>query len=244
MLWYDKAKLSHLIALATRASADEALGAAEVFASLRQVKTASKSEDLHLYVDPRFAGKYKINLHMIEQNDRERNEEDQEPSPSVKTAKAVPEDEDEFQETTVSFVSKKTSDPNYLCTIVLQKPEGKVWSVSAYLMETYLGRYAFRANFYFKKENSRSARKCYARVSRAIREMRQDVIEDDILQNAVPRLMRKRLSSIEGEVEPRINKMATYLNPDNAVEPVGPESSPATYIPNKRSVTDDLMLEE
>lgn len=242
MLWLQRLSSSHLIALARESSAQEALGVVDVFSSVRHVKTAHSSDELHLYVDPRLAGKYKINIHLMEQNDKERQAESS-TDPAIKTA-TIESSGTDFQETTVSFVSKKTSDPNYLCTIVLQKPEDKVWSVSAYLMETYLGRYAFRANFYFRKESTRSARKCYERVARAMQEMRQDVVEDDLLQNAVPRLMRKRLSSIEGEVEPRINKMATYLDPENKVEPIGPETSPASYIPTKRSVTDDLLLED
>lgn len=241
MLWLQRLSSSHLVSLARDDSAKDALAAVEAFSSVRPIKTANSSDEIHLYVDPRMAGKYKINLHLMEQNDKERHAEVSS-EPAIKTA-TVESSGPDFQETTVSFVSKKTSDPNYLATIVLQKPEDKVWAISAYLMETYLGRYAFRANFYFRKESTRSAKKCYERVARAIQEMRQDVIEDNLLQNAVPRLMRKRLSSIEGEVEPRINKMAIYLDPDNQVEPIGPETSPASYIPNKRSVTDDLLLE-
>jgi hypothetical protein len=241
MLWLQRLSSSHLVTFARETSAQEALEAVEAFSSVRTVKTANSNDELHLYVDPRLAGKYKINLHLMEQNDKERHAEVSS-EPAIKTA-TIESSGADFQETTVSFVSKKTSDPNYLCTIVLQKPEDKVWAISAYLMETYLGRYAFRANFYFRKESTRSAKKCYERVARAIQEMRQDVVDDNLLQNAVPRLMRKRLSSIEGEVEPRINKMSTYLDPDNRVEPIGPETSPASYIPNKRSVVDDLLLE-
>jgi len=241
MRWLNRLSLSHLVVSAIEDSAKQALGAAEVFDSVRVVKTASAKEEVNLYVDPRFAGKYKVNLHLMQQDTKDEVVTAENES-EVKTAAAPV--MDDFQESTVSFVSKRTSDPNYLCTVVLQKPEGKVWAVSAYLMETYLGRYAYRANFYFKKNNTRSARKCYERVTRAIREMKQDVMEDDILQNTVPRLMRKRLSFIEGEVEPRVNKMATYLDPDNTIDPASPEKSPATYIPTKHSVTDDLMLEE
>jgi hypothetical protein len=241
MRWLHILGSSHLVAKAKDAAAEEALAVEKVLSSIRPIKTANSGDEIHLYVDPRMAGKYKINLHLMEQNDKERTAEVS-AEPSIKTA-TVESSGADFQETTVSFVSKKTSDPNYLATIVLQKPEDKVWAVSAYLMETYLGRYAFRANFYFRKESSKNAKKCYERVSRAIQEMRQDVVDDNLLQNSIPRLMRKRLSSIEGEVEPRINKMAIYLDPENQVEPIGPETSPASYIPNKRSVTDDLFLE-
>ena len=241
MLWIPKLNSSHLVVLAKETSAQEGLEVAKLLSSVRQIKTASANDELHLYVDPRLAGKYKINLHLMEQNDKERQAEVS-TEPAVKTA-TVESSGSDFQETTISFVSKKTSDPNYLATIVLQKPEDKVYCISAYLMETYLGRYAYRANFYFRKESTRNAKKCYERVARALQEMRQDVVDDNLLQNSVPRLMRKRLSSIEGEVEPRINKMATYLDPENQVEPMGPETSPASYIPNKRSITDDLLLE-
>jgi len=241
MRWYRALSSSHLSEQAKELARQEALEAYGAFSSFRQVKTASKGQEgIHLFVDPRYAEKYKINIHLMDGNDQEREAEGSEGN--IKTAEISGDGED-FSESTITFVSKRASDPNYVCTVVLQKPEGKVWSVSAYLMETYLGRYAYRADYYFREKSRKGARKCYDRVARAMREMRQDVIDDDLLQNAIPRLMRKRLSSIEGEVEPKINRMATYLDPNNKVEPIGPETSPALYLPNKRNVTEDLMLE-
>lgn len=212
----------------------------------RMVRTAS-TDEINVHIDQGFAGKYRINLHLMDKNDAEAEKvkaEGHHGDSSAETVKTAADDKPEFRESSISFVSRDTANPNYLCSVVLQKPEDKVWCVSAYLMETYLGRYAYRANFYFRKDSKRVAHRCYERVSRAMRELRQDVIEDDILQNTVPRLVRKRLSSIEGEIEPRINKMSTYLNPDNTIEPADPEKQIATYIPTKRSVTDDLVMPE
>lgn len=243
MEWYLESLTSRII----KCLQDEvSVQAKEVLSLLtpRRVRTAaSGADEVNVYVDPRLAGKYKINLHLMDKNDEERERSPASEDSTVKTA-SESEPNPGFREATISFVSKKTSDPNYLCTVVLQKPEGKVYCVSAYLMETYLGRYAFRTNFYFRKESSKAAHRCYDRVARAIRELKQDVIEDDILQNTVPRLMRKRLASIDGEIEPRVNKTATYLDPENQPEMSNPERSPATYIPSKRSVTDDLIMPE
>jgi hypothetical protein len=240
--WYFDSLNRRLVAGLRRETSQQAKEVLSLISPM--IRTAGTGDEVNVYIDPKLAGKYKINLHLMERNDEERSrvasthEEDQ---PTVKTAS---EGQADFREAMVSFVSKKTSDPNYLCTIVLQKPEDKVYCVSAYLMETYLGRYAFRANFYFRKESAKAANRCYERVTRAIRELRQDVIDDSMIQNMVPRLIRKRLSSVDGEIEPRVNKMATYLDPNNVVEPSSPDKSIASYLPTKRSITDDLIMPE
>ena len=242
MEWYFDSLNRRLVAGLRRETGQQAK---EVLALIQRpmVRTAGTGGDeVNVYVDPRLAGKYKINLHLMDRNDEERERVASTPEEDQPTVKTASEGQTDFREATVSFVSKKTADPNYLCTIVLQKPEDKVYCISAYLMETYLGRYAYRANFYFRKESSKAAHRCYERVARAIRELRQDVIDDSLIQNIVPKLLRKRLSSVEGEIEPRVNRMATYLDPDNTIEPASPDKSFSTYTPTKRSITDDLIM--
>jgi len=220
--------------------AREAREVCALLASMKVIKQASSDKELHFYVDPRLAGKYKINLHLMREND-----EDEVvsagPADDGKTVVAKVEKAEDFREDTVTFASKKTSDPNYLCSVVLQKPEGKVYAVSVYVTETYLGRYAFKANYYFREASQRAANRCFERVVRAVRELRQDMIEDDVVQVKVPYLLRKRLSGLEGEVEPKINQMATYLNPDN-VGTANPDAPVASYLPQKRSISEDLSL--
>lgn len=203
---------------------------AAIFGGLKMVKTASGRKDLHFYVDPKLAENFNINLHLVEQNDRQ----------AGRTVTAG--ESGDFREATISFPSKQKRDPNYLCSVVLQKPEDEVYAVSAYLMETYLGRYAYKSNWYFRKKSGAAANRCYERVLRAVEDLKTDVIEGSKYQSEVPALMKRALQGEAGEVEPKDNKMATYLNPANVAATNGLASENIVYIPKGKSLLDDLDL--
>jgi hypothetical protein len=218
-----------------RAAADvakETPRVAEILSALRTAKTASSGRpDIHFYVDPKLAENFNINLHLIEQND--------------KTRVALASDKDggaEFSEETISFPSKRKNEPNYLCSVVFQKPEDEVYAVSAYLMETYLGRYAYKANFYFRGKSRQAAFRCYKRVLQAVQDLKIDVSEGNRNQNETPYLMKKALQGESGEVEPKSNKMATYLDPNNIKPQTTIGSENIVYIPKGRGIKEDLDL--
>lgn len=242
MFWFDRLSIQHHIEGAREESNSCAREVFAILSSRRMLKTAGASKDIVFHVDPKLASKYKINFKLMEENDNEDPKELKQEASAEEPKEVFAQSESDFEETTVSFVSKSTREPNYLATIVLQKPEGKVYCVSAYVMETYLGRYAFRANFYFREGSRRSAKKCYDRVVRAVKELRSDILEDGLIQGMAPRILAKRLSGIEGEIEPRINKMAIYLDPENSPAKPDPANGFSTYIPTKRSVIDDLVM--
>ena len=201
----------------------------------KQVKAAGSG--INFYIDPKLAQDFSFNLHAMEQNDADRVAHRTEKTADGKAAAG-----EDFMEETVSFHSKKTADSNYLCSVVMQKPENKLYCVSVYMVESYLGRFAFKANYYFRDGSRRAAEKCYSRVARAVRELRQDMMDDDVVQSRVPHLMKRRLAGIEGEIEPRINKVSTYLDPANSGSNFDPAKQFSTYIPTQRSITDDLLM--
>ena len=233
MHWYGLTKAGPLI---KRAMAETRSQAKEVSSILSaRVKTANSGNDLHFYVDPRLAGKYNINLHLMEENDRRGSGGER------MTSQANAELSD-FEEETVTFPSAKKDDSHYLCSVVMQKPEKKVFSVSAYLLETYLGRYAYRADFYFREGSKSSASRCYGRVIAAVRDLKLDVIEGGLNQNEIPYYLRRKLQGEQGEIEPKKNKMAVYLDPANlpAKTTIGTENM--TVIPRRRPIEDDLNM--
>lgn len=207
---------------------------AKLFASCRKpmVKTASSRPEVHFYVDPKLAENYKINLHLI----------DAEAEPSERIVSAEKKLAD-FSEETVSFISKRQYEPNYLCSIVFQKPDDEVYAISAYLMETYLGRYAFRANWYFRKTSKSSAVRCYNRVLTAIKDLKSDFLDRDLKQNELPHFLRRALQGESGEIEPKINQMATYLNPKNVASGSTVASDNIVTVPSRRSIKDDLIMD-
>jgi hypothetical protein len=104
-------------------------------------------------------------------------------------------------------------------------------------VETYLGRYAFRRNFYFRKKNEKAAKKCYTRVIRTVRELIEDMQDETIPQTRIPYVLRKRLSPMDGEIEPKTSSVATYLDPKNTVEPVEPT---IIYLQQQKKITDEF----
>lgn len=215
----------------------EAPEVAEIFASLaKQIKVASADKaDLHFYVDPRLAERYHINLHMADVGDLG-------PDGDRRVVSADKRAVGDFIEETISFPSKRKYEPNYVCSVVFQKPEDEVYAISAYMMETYLGRYAYKANFYFKKDSRNSALRCYDRVLRAVKDLKTDFIERDLKQNEVPHHLRRQLQGEAGEIEPKSNRTATYLDPNNVAKSTTVGSENILYIPTHRSIKDDLDM--
>ena len=81
MRWLQRLKSSYLVALALEQSAKDALGASKMLESAKIVRTAGSNGALNLYFDPNLSDKYKINLHLMEQNDAERRNESKGTSP-------------------------------------------------------------------------------------------------------------------------------------------------------------------
>lgn len=237
MKWFREEEGPTLASVAARSDvAEQAPEVAQIFESLgKAVKTASTDKaDLHFYIDPKLAEKYHINLHLA----------DSDPEGGGKVVSADRKAIGDFVEETVSFPSKRKYEPNYLCSVVFQKPEDEVYAVSAYMVETYLGRYAFKANYYFKKDSRNSALRCYDRVLRAIRDLKSDFCEKDLKQNEVPHHLRRALQGEAGEVEPKSNKTATYLDPNNVAKSTTVGSDNIVYIPGRRSIREDLEMGE
>jgi len=211
--------------------ASQACDAKVIFASLKkQIKLAKSGRpDLHFYVDPQLAEKYDINVHLVDST---------EASNDGKTVTAKKTIEGDFQEETITFPSALKNEPNYLCSVVFQKPDEDVYAVSAYLIETYLGRYAWKSNYYFKKESKNSAARCFHRVIQAIKDVREDLIEKSVNASEAPYHLRRALQGISGELEPKSNQMATYLNPDNI--PLKGKVPHPVYIPENRKITEGL----
>ena len=216
----------------------QASDVAEIFSSVaKNVKTASSGRpDLHFYIDPKLAENYDINLHMA--SDEAAPSDDWDGGRKVVAAdkKAV----SDFSEETVSFPSKRKYEPNYVCSIVFQKPDDEVYAVSAYMVETYLGRYSWKSNYYFRKESRNSALRCYNRVIRAIKDLKTEFAEKDLKQSEIPYHLRRYLQGETGEIEPKSNKVATYLDPNNI--PLKGEIPRPVYIPATRGIKQDLEM--
>ena len=218
-----------------------------IFKNIRQIRTASSGrQDVHLYIDPNLVANYNVNLHLIGDNNggsttKETKVENIAPLAEKKTAAAKDSDRD-FLEESVPFPSKQGRDPNYLCHVVFQKPEEDVYSVSAYLMETYLGQYAFKSNYYFRASSKDRAKRCFERVAKAVKDLQADIMDGSRNQNAVPYLMKRALQGEVGEVEHKRDKVANYLDPSNVPPQKSVGAENILTIPTERSIKDDLVF--
>ena len=215
----------------------QATDVAEIFSSVgKAVKTASSGRpDLHFYIDPKLAENYDINLHMA--SEAPSDEWDGGRKVVAADRKAV----SDFSEETVSFPSKRKYEPNYSCSVVFQKPDDEVYAVSAYMVETYLGRYAWKSNYYFRKESKNSAARCFRRVLQAVKDVREDALEKGANASETPYRIRRALQGIVGEMEPKSNKTATFLDPNNI--PLKGEIPRPVYIPASRKIAESLDAE-
>jgi hypothetical protein len=214
---------------------EESAEVRRVFASARKMTkmAALERQPLHFYVDPRLAEKFTINLHLADFADA-----DGDKMVVAADKKAV----GDFVEKTVSFPSKRSYESSYLCSVVFQKPDDEVYAVSAYLTETYLGQYAFKTNYYFRKGSRGAALRCYNRVLTIVNDTKESFSEGNLSQNELPYHMRRALQGEVGEVEPKANKMATYLNPDNVAPKTSIGSENILFIPKGRSIVGDLDM--
>lgn len=225
---------------------EEAKEVSRLFSSLEStslVKTAAKKDSLNVYIDPNLAAKFDINLHLVDSSKSDDLDEDgimsefasSEGSRIVSAEKQNP----DFLEKTITFASKRLNEPNYLCSVVFQNPED-VFAVSVYLTETYLGRYAFKSNYYFRKTSKKSALRCFKRAVDIVSDLKKDFIEKALNQNEIPYFMKRSLQGEVGEIEPKSNKIATYLDPKNVQQSTTIGSENIITIP-KRTLGDDLV---
>lgn len=189
-------------------------------------------ETMHFYVDPDLATNFDINLHLMKKNDQRQ--------ASVSRKDDTVSD---FKEKTIVFASKLKRSSNYSCSIVFQKPEDKVYCVSAYMTDESLGRYAFKANYYFRKSSRTAALRCFKRVLKTVKAVKADVIDGEKPQGEVPYLLKKALQNESGEINPKSNKTAVYLNPSNVAKQTTIGSENIVTIPKKKSIVEDLEMD-
>lgn len=116
----------------------------------------------------------------------------------------------------VSFPAvANNNDPDYACSVKLHNPQNDIIAVSVYLVETNIGQYAYKNNFFFKPGNDDLAKRCFRRVSLAVRDVREDVAAGYNLQHEVPSMIAKRLQGEESEVQQEVKQFAVYLDPKN-----------------------------
>ncbi len=218
--------------------------ASAIFTSLSKVvKTASGKQDLHFYVDPNLAELYNINLHLSNSSGASGLVSKGQSSDRIMVdadKRAV----SDFIEDTTVFASNRKYEPSYLCSVLFQHPDKEVYSVNVYLFESYLGQYAFKSTYYFRKESRQPALRCYARCLNVVKDIKADFAERELKQNELPYHLKRALQGELGELEPKTNKMATYLDPNNIPKQSSIGSENIVYIPSKRNISEDVFIDK
>lgn len=165
--------------------------------------------------------------------------------PNNITVKVALKETSDFMEETINFPSVLKRDPDYSCYIVFIKPDERLYSVSVYMIEKYLGRYAHKSNYYFLKENKSKAISCYNAVLDIVKNLKNDVFEQNLKQSEIPHILKRALRQKDfGGISPKSNSVAVYLNPANTENPKEGGSSNILYIPKQNNVFDSLEIEK
>jgi len=179
------------------------------------VKTASKEESkedaiLNQLLLSKLASKFKIKVDLIRRGKKKpKKQKAEKPEETALDTRLGATD-------MVSFPAvANNNDPDYVCSVKMHKPQDNIIAVSVYLMETTIGQYAYKNNFFFKPGNEDLAKRCYRRVAMAIQDVREDVASGYNLQHEVPLLISKRLQGEESEVQQEVKQFAVYLDPRN-----------------------------
>jgi uncharacterized protein (DUF2147 family) len=170
------------------------------FSGEGMVKTASSDDILS-----KLADKFKVKVELIKRGKKNR---------SRKGKKGM-----DIRVGTSDMVSfpavANNNDPEYVCSVKIQKPQDNIIAVSVCLMETAIGQCAYKNHFFFKPGNEDLAKRCYRRVSLAIKDVREDVASGHNLQHEVALMIAKRLQGEESEVQQEVKQFAVYLDPRN-----------------------------
>jgi len=230
MHWYSNKKFSKKAIEQAKLLAPKV---AAIFKSMKRcILASSRPVNLNLNIDPKLAEQFNINFRMIQEADN--------PEEMKIITASNNNFNDNFKEQFVTFPSKRTRDPNYLCSIIFQKPEDSVYCISTCMTDTYLGRYVYRANWFFRDSSRSSAMRCFNRIIRTVQDIKSDFVEGTRNQNEIPYALKKSLQGESGEIEEKSNKIATYLDPDN----IAPQTTIGQNIfakgPTTHSILDDL----
>jgi hypothetical protein len=185
-----------------------------------------------------------ISSSLLNRNAKKSEPVKKEPKTKVSVKIAIKEEEN-FLEETVNFPSVLKRDPDYSCYIVFLKPEKEIYSVSVYMVEKYLGLYVHKSNYYFSNENRSKAVSCYEEVLNTVKDLKGDSIQNGLKQSEIPHILRRALRQKDfGNLTPKVNQTATYLNPSNTENPKEGGSSNILYIPKRNSISDSLEIEK
>jgi hypothetical protein len=193
--------------------------------------SSSKKENIFCISDPKLSEHYKINSDVINLINTK----------TANTTEKINPMED-MREKIVYFPSKKKNDSNYLCTIIMQNIERKVFCVSVFLIDTYLGRYAYKANFYFRQKGRNEALSCFNRISKIVKNIRSEICSSVCYQSEIPYLLKRSLLEEKGEIEPVSNHIAIYLDPKNVSQRNTLASESIITIPKPKSIEEELDM--
>lgn len=124
--------------------------------------------------------------------------------------------QDFYKEEVVFFPSKKKYESAYVCYVTATLAEEDTYVITAYLVESYLGRYAFRKDVYMK--NADAALEAFERFKTKVLDIKQEFIKKPHAQAELTGYLRRSLQNEASAFTPACDQVATYLNPKNNIQ--------------------------
>jgi hypothetical protein len=109
-----------------------------------------------------------------------------------------------LEENRTMIVSKEIKDPNYeayITKVAVTKNSEKIFMVSYFLRELYLGRYLINRNLYFLKNNHAEAKKAYKELIAFTEETRESYYSEEIASINLPIKLQNHVIDMSGDFD-------------------------------------------
>lgn len=118
------------------------------------------------------------------------------------------------REETIKIASKEIKDSHYQVDISkepVEKNGMKLFMVSAYLRDAYLGRYLIKRNYFYLSDNEKKANDIFDEIGSKIRDVKSRYYKDGIAVKAITTEIFEKLQSIKSDIEIPENDLGTTV---------------------------------
>jgi len=118
------------------------------------------------------------------------------------------------REEIIKIASKEIKDSHYqidLSKEVVEKNGMKMFMVSAYLRDAYLGRYLIKRNYFYLSDNEKKANQTFDEIDDKVKEVKSKYYKDNLGVKAMTTEIFSFLQSVKGDIEIPEDELGTTV---------------------------------
>jgi len=124
-------------------------------------------------------------------------------------------DEIDLIEENIKIISREIKDPHYdvmISSTKMKNNSDKIYVVSFFLKENYLGRYLISRNLYFLENNVKESKKAFDEIVEFVKTVRNNYYEDEFDSIQIPIMLQNYIIKKEGDFNfERESKLGTTV---------------------------------